>query len=66
MNKKSSFAAPLLALAMAGALPATAQAQSMSSGWQFEAAIYGWFPGIDGNIAYPDGGGRTSTSASAT
>ncbi|MBS1179742.1 MAG: hypothetical protein H6R06_4154 [Proteobacteria bacterium] len=61
MNPKqpARFAAPLLALAMAGALPATAQAQGMSDSWQFEAAIYGWFPAISGNTSFPDGGGSS-------
>ncbi len=51
-------AAPLMALAVAGAAPLPVQAQSMSSGWEFEAALYGWFPAIGGSTALPpDGGG---------
>jgi hypothetical protein len=59
MKNKVTLAAPLLALALAGTAPFATQAQSMSRGWQFEAAIYGWFPAIDGNISYPDGGGSS-------
>jgi hypothetical protein len=51
------LAAALLGAALSlGAAPA-AHAQS-SAGWQFEAAIYGWFPAISGNTYFPavDGG----------
>jgi hypothetical protein len=40
------------------ALSASAQAQTTaSSGWQFEATIYGWFPDIGGHTELPLGGG---------
>ena len=66
MNPKqpARFAAPLLALAMAGALPASAQAQGMSDSWQFEAAVYGWFPGISGTTSFPPNGGGPSLDVS--
>jgi len=59
MKYKSSAlaAAPLLAAALAAGAPA--QAQMASSGWQFEAAVYGWFPAIRGDISFPDGGGSS-------
>jgi hypothetical protein len=57
-------AAPLLALAMVGTAPAPAQAQGMSDGWQFEAAIYGWFPAISGSTSFPPNGGGPSIDAS--
>ena len=60
-------AAPWAALAIAASGPALAQAQAMTDGWQFEAAIYGWFPAISGTTSFPpDGGGPASTSAWAT
>lgn len=59
MNKKSTLAAPLLALALAGTAPFAAQAQGMGSGWQFEAAVYGWFPGIKSDVSFPDGQGSS-------
>jgi hypothetical protein len=52
-------AAPLLALALAGSVPMAAQAQGTGSGWQFEAALYGWFPAIKGDISFPDGQGSS-------
>jgi hypothetical protein len=59
MKKKSTVAAPLLALALAGTVPMAAQAQGTGSGWQFEAALYGWFPAISGTTSFPDGGGSS-------
>jgi hypothetical protein len=57
-------ATPLMALAVAGAAPLSAQAQSMTSGWEFEAAIYGWFPAISGSTAFPPNGGGPSIDVS--
>jgi hypothetical protein len=59
MKKKSTVAAPLLALSLAGTAPVATLAQGMGSGWQFEAALYGWFPAIDGTTSFPDGGGSS-------
>jgi hypothetical protein len=61
----ASIAAPLLALAMAGAAPLTAQAQAMTGGWQFEASIYGWFPAIGGSTSFPATGTGPSIDVSA-
>ncbi|MCU0919659.1 MAG: hypothetical protein MUF16_04885 [Burkholderiaceae bacterium] len=46
-------AASWAALAIAAAAPVAAQAQATSDDWRFQAAIYGWFPGISGNTAVP-------------
>ena len=48
----------LLALGLTGLAPiaAQAQAQPMSDTWQFELAIYGWFPAISGSTAFPSTG----------
>ena len=55
-------AAPLLAVALTGVMPA--QAQGITDGWQFEASIYGWFPGISGTTSFPPpAAARASTSA---
>ena len=59
-NKR--FAAPLMALAMAGAAPLTAQAQA--GAWQFEASIYGWFPAVSGATSFPPNGGGPSIDVS--
>ena len=47
------LAAPLLALALAGTAPIAAQAQVTNSGWQFEAALYGWFPADQRHHLFP-------------
>lgn len=67
MNPKqpARFAAPLLALAMAGAAPLAAQAQAGTGAWQFEASIYGWFPAIDGTTSLPAAGSGSSIDVSA-
>jgi len=49
------LAAPLLAVGLCAAAPFAAQAQS--SGWQFEASLYGWFPAISGTTSFPVIGG---------
>jgi hypothetical protein len=45
-------AAPLTALALAGMLPAAANAQAADP-WKFQLALYGWFPAISGSSSYP-------------
>lgn len=57
-------AAPWAALAIAASGPAVAQAQAMTDGWQFEAAIYGWFPAISGATSFPPDGGGPSIDVS--
>jgi hypothetical protein len=49
------LAAPLLAAGLCATAPLAAQAQS--SGWQFEASLYGWFPAISGTTSFPVIGG---------
>jgi hypothetical protein len=63
MKKKSAavIAAPLLAATLAASAPAQAQ---MANGWQFEAAIYGWFPAISGTTSFPPNGGGPSLDVS--
>ena len=56
------LAAPLLGLALAA--PLAAHAQASSDGWQFEAAIYGWFPAISGTTSFPPNGGGPSIDVS--
>jgi hypothetical protein len=64
MKKLSTpnLAATVLAITVAAAAPA--QAQGSSDGWQFEAAIYGWFPSIGGTTAFPPNGGGPSIDVS--
>jgi len=66
MKNQSKLAAPLLALALAGTAPIAAQAQAMNSGWQFEAALYGWFPAIGGTTSFPPNGGGPSLDVSSS
>jgi hypothetical protein len=40
----------------AGLAPVAAQAQTASDKWQWEAAIYGWFPAIGGSTSFPSNG----------
>lgn len=56
------LAAHLLAAGLCAAAPLTAQAQA--GGWQFEASIYGWFPGISGTTSFPPNGGGPSVDVS--
>jgi hypothetical protein len=67
MNPKQSarFAAPLLTLALAGALPSAALAQASTGAWQYEASIYGWFPSIGGSTSFPATGTGPSIDVSA-
>ena len=58
------LAAPLLALALAGAAPLAAQAQSSSEPWQLEVTLYGWFPGISGTTSFPPNGNGPSVDVS--
>lgn len=57
-------AAALLAFAMSGAVPLTAQAQGMTDGWTFEAALYGWVPAISGSTSFPTVGASPSIDVS--
>ena len=45
-----------VALGLAGLAPVAAQAQSAADKWQWELAIYGWFPSIGGTTAFPSSG----------
>jgi len=55
---------PLLSLALATTAPVTAQAQTHSDGWQYEAALYGWFPAVSGTTSFPPNGGGPSLDVS--
>jgi hypothetical protein len=58
------LAAPVLAAALSVATPLSARAQSMTEGWQFGVALYGWFPAIDGTTSFPPHGGGPEIEAS--
>ena len=50
-------AACMLTLGLAAGLaPVAAQAQTASDKWQWELAIYGWFPAIGGSTSFPSNG----------
>jgi hypothetical protein len=43
----------LLTLGLTGLMPVAAQAQASTDKWQWELAIYGWFPAIGGTTSFP-------------
>jgi hypothetical protein len=49
-------AACLLSLGLTGLAPIAAQAQTTTDKWQWELAIYGWFPAIGGTTSFPSTG----------
>jgi hypothetical protein len=55
----------LLALGVAGLAPVAAQAQTAADQWQWELAIYGWFPAIGGTTSFPSGNSGPSIDVSA-
>ena len=55
----------LLAAGVAGLIPIAAQAQTANEPWKWEAAIYGWFPGLSGSTTFPTGAGGSSIDVSA-
>ena len=50
------FTGYLLAISLSGLAPVAAQAQTTTDKWQWELAIYGWFPAIDGSTSFPSTG----------
>jgi len=54
----------LLALGLTGLAPAAAQAQAAADKWQWELAIYGWFPAIGGTTSFPSGNSGPSIDVS--
>jgi hypothetical protein len=66
MNTRTAIGPIALALAAAlSAAPPAARAQATGDGWQFEAAIYGWFPSISGTTSFPPHGGGPTVDVSA-
>jgi hypothetical protein len=63
-NNTAVAAACLLAVGMAGMLPAAAQAQAATEEWKFEATIYGWMPAIDAGVSFPTSIGNIDVSKS--
>lgn len=61
----SSSAAALFGFALCAAASSPAQAQSSPSGWQWEAAGYGWFPAIRSTTQFPTGGSGPTMDISA-
>lgn len=59
---RSKWAALATASLLAVATPT--QAQSITEGWQFETAIYGWFLGIGGTTSFPPNSGGPSIDVS--
>ena len=64
-GRKSAAAARLLTLALAGALPLSAQAQSAPDALKWNATIYGWFPSIGGSTSFPATGSGPSIDVSS-
>jgi len=59
------FANCLLAIGLCGLAPVAAQAQTASDRWQWEVAVYGWFPAIGGTTSYPSGAAGPSFDVSS-
>ena len=55
-----------LALAGAALAPGAAQAQTAADKWQWELAMYGWFPAIGGSTQFPTGASGPSFDVSAS
>ncbi|HRP26862.1 MAG TPA: hypothetical protein PLG77_00330 [Burkholderiaceae bacterium] len=54
-----------LAAAVSAALPFAAQAQTASDGWQWQAAMYGFFPELSGTTQFPSGAGGPNIDISS-
>ncbi|MBK6862664.1 MAG: hypothetical protein IPG91_03440 [Ideonella sp.] len=63
-SRNGANAASLLALALFGALPLAAQAQSAGDAWKWNATIYGWFPAFGGSTSFPATGSGPSIDVS--
>lgn len=63
--RQAAKTASILTLALAGALPLTAQAQGAPDAWKWNATIYGWFPAIGGSTSFPATGSGPSIDVSA-
>ena len=55
----------LSAIALAAAAPFAAQAQTASDGWQWQAAMYGYFPALGGTTQFPSGASGPDIDISA-
>lgn len=55
----------LLGLALAAAAPLSAQAQAAADRWQWQAAMYGYFPELDGSTQFPTGASGPSIYVSS-
>jgi len=55
-----------LVLAGAALTPVAAQAQTAADKWQWELAMYGWFPAISGSTQFPTGASGPSFDVSAS
>jgi hypothetical protein len=59
-SRKTRIACVCAAIGALGvALPAVSSAEGTSDEWQFNTTIYGWLPGIGGDVSYPAGGGTS-------
>jgi len=54
-----------IALAAAMLAPVAAQAQTPADKWQYEVAMYGWFPAIGASTAFPSGASGPTIDVSA-
>lgn len=61
----ASTAISIVAVGLAGLVPVAAQAQTASDRWQWEVAVYGWFPAIGGTTSYPSGAAGPSFDVSS-
>ena len=65
---KSPFAVPaasLLCVSLTALTPVAVQAQTSPDAWQWEGAVYGWFPSIGVQTEFPSGGSGPTVNVSA-
>lgn len=55
----------LCCVALAAAAPFAVQAQTASDAWQWQAAMYGYFPALGGTTQFPSGAGGPDLDVSA-
>ena len=55
----------LVCIGLTGLISVAAQAQTANEPWKWEAAVYGWFPGLSGSTSFPTGASGPSIDVSA-
>ncbi len=64
-TRPSALSTALLAAALTAVAPFTAHAETADDAWQYQAAIYFWFPALGGDTSFPENSGGTSIDVSS-